>query len=302
MSSSACTAKSLSPRPRLHFADAARLAKPGICAGVSLSALAGMSLAARASAGSLRPATAILCLACVFMAAAGSSVINILLEQDTDALMPRVSGRAAAVARIGRPRAFLAASVLVLFSAALAGAFLSLAASALICLAAISYSAVYTLYLKRKSPFGTVLGGIPGALPVLIGYASVRPALGFDAFVLFLVMMLWQPPHFLALALSRRGEYAAAGLPVMPVSLGGPFTRAFAMSYVVALIPAAPALFLAGACSGLFAAASLALGLCLAACFYFFLFRTDRFGRAFASSILYIVLLFMAAILDFLLA
>ncbi|HEY3346367.1 MAG TPA: protoheme IX farnesyltransferase, partial [Nitrospirota bacterium] len=239
-----------------------------------------------------------LCLACVFMAAAGSSVINILLEQETDALMPRVSGRAAAIARIGRPRAFLAACGLILFSAALAGKFLSLTASALICLAAISYTTVYTLYLKRKSPFGTVLGGIPGALPVLIGYASVRPAIGFDAFVLFLVMMLWQPPHFLALALSHRCEYAAAGLPVMPVSMGEPYTRAFAMSYVVALIPAASALFFAGTCSGFFAAVSLALGFCLATCFYIFLFRTDRFGLAFASSIAYIVLLFVGIIAD----
>ncbi|HEY3346115.1 MAG TPA: UbiA family prenyltransferase, partial [Nitrospirota bacterium] len=179
MSSSICTAKSPRPRLRLYYADAARLTKPGICAGVSLSALAGMVLAARASAGGLRPATAMLCLACVFMAAAGSSVINILLEQETDALMPRVSGRAAAIAHIGRLRAFLAACVLILSSAALAGEFLSLTASALICLAAISYTTLYTLYLKRKSPFGTVLGGIPGALPVLIGYAPVRPATGF---------------------------------------------------------------------------------------------------------------------------
>jgi protoheme IX farnesyltransferase len=133
---------------------------------------------------------------------------------------------------------------------------------------------------------------------VLIGYASVRPAIGFDAFVLFLVMMLWQPPHFLALALSHRGEYAAAGLPVMPVPMGEPYTRAFAMSYVVALIPAAPVLFFAGACSGFYAAVSLVLGFCLAACYYIFLFRTDRFGLAFASSIAYIVLLFVGIIAD----
>ena len=271
------------------------ISKPGIVAGLSAAAVAGMTLAGR---GIPRPGVALTCLACLGLAASGSAMLNVLLEARTDAVMPRVARRVAAIARLGRKKTLVAALLLILASLVSSYVFINPVTSVLILTAAFSYTVLYTLYLKRRSPYGTVPGGIPGALPVLIGYAAVNPAIGMDGLILFLVVLLWQPPHFLALALRYKDQYRAAGLPVMPVSLGDAYTKVFLFIYAAALPPLTLSLWAFGYCSGYFAAFATGLGLLFLGACYVDIVRHGRYRRAFGASIIYIIALLAAVVVD----
>jgi heme o synthase len=151
------------------------------------------------------------------LAAAAANALNCYLDRDIDPLMNRTARRPlpAHVVRPGSALAFglilAAASVAVL--AVLAGPL-----PAVLALAAIAYyDLVYTLWLKRRTPHNTVLGGVCGAAPVLIGWTAVTGSLDLTAWLLFAVVFLWQPPHFYALALRFRDDYARAGVPMLPV-------------------------------------------------------------------------------------
>jgi protoheme IX farnesyltransferase len=232
------------------------------------------------------------------MAAVGAAMINGVLDAAPDRRMARLEKRAAALARLGPGRVLAAACVLLALSLALASVRLNPLSTALTLAAALSYTVVYTLYLKRRSPFGVVPGGIPGALPALIGYAAVAGRLGPEAFVLFALMLLWQPPHFWALALECRNDYAAAGVPVLPVAMGEAYTKALIFLYATALVPASLGLWLLGAASAPFAAVAVADGTVFLAACYAFVIRTPRYALAFRASILYLAILLLALIAD----
>ena len=271
------------------------ITKPGIAGGIALSGLAGMAMAAR---GLPDRWTLFVCTICIVLAATGSAILNVVFENKTDALMPRVSGRAEALARIGVVRAVYLAIIFIVSSVIASSFLLNKATTILIVSAVLSYVFIYTLCLKKSSPYGAVTGGIPGALPVLIGYSAVTPYIGMDGFILFFIMLLWQQPHFLALALKYRGQYAAAGIPVMPVALGEPYTKAFIFMYATALPPLSFSLFILGYCSVYFAVFSVSLGIFLLTLFYLQLVRKCAYGRAFGTSIFYIIAVLTAVIAD----
>ena len=271
------------------------ISKPGIVSGLAVSAFAGMALAGR---GLPSLYVTLACLVCLGLAASGSAMLNALFESGTDALMPRVSRRAAALARLGKRKALAVSVLLILLSVLCSYVLLNPVVSALIAAAAVSYTGLYTLYFKRRSPYGTVPGGIPGALPVLIGYASVKPGIGVDGILLFLVMLLWQPPHFLALALKYKDEYKAAGPPVMPVALGEQYTKVFMFIYAAALPLLTLSLWALGYCSGYFAAFASVMGIAFLACCYVDVVRRRRYGRAFGASIVYIMAVLGGVVVD----
>lgn len=271
------------------------ITKPGIAGGVALSGLAGMALAAR---GLPDRWTLFVCTVCIVLAAAGSAILNVVFEEKTDALMPRVSGRAEALAAVGAGRAVCLSAVFIA-SSVIASFIVFGAVTALLIIAAVAgYSFIYTLWMKKYSPYGTVTGGIPGALPVLIGYSAVARHIGLDGVILFLVILLWQPPHFLALALKYRRQYAAAGIPVMPVALGEAYTKTFIFIYATALLPLPLTLSLLGYCSVYFAVISVSLGIFLLALYYLQLVRKSAYGRAFGASIFYIIAVLTAVVAD----
>lgn len=271
------------------------ISKPGIVAGVTLAGLAGMVLAERGmpAAGIVVP-----CLACIVAAAAGSAVINGVLDSPMDARMPRLSGRVEAMKRIGGGGAFALSLLLILGSLLVSYRFFRGLTAALMLAAVLSYTVLYTLFLKRRSPYGTIPGGVPGALPVLIGYSAVAGRIGMDGIILFLVMVLWQPPHFWTLALAHGKEYRDAGVPVLPVAMGEPYTKILLFLYAVSLLPATLALWALGYCSGAFAWFAAALW-----CFFLFscyrnVVTRPRYGRAFRASILYIAGVLLSVIVD----
>jgi protoheme IX farnesyltransferase len=271
------------------------IAKPGIAAGVTLSGMAGMVLAGK---GLPSAATAAAALGCIFLAASGSAIANGLLDSDRDSRMRRLDARVSALGTVGRKEALALSLGLIAISLSLSWRFLSGPATLLLLGAAASYALLYTLYLKRRSPYGTVPGGIPGALPVLIGYAAVSPRIGADGVLLFLLMILWQPPHFWALALQHQEDYRSAGFPAMPVALGETYTKILIFLYAAALLPLSLGLWWLGACSGGYASAAVVLGVYfLFSCWRNIVFA-PRYGKAFGSSILYILGILLAVIVD----
>ena len=271
------------------------ISKPGIVSGLAVSVFAGMALAGR---GLPEPKVALACLVCLGLAASGSAMLNALFESGTDALMPRVSKRAEAIKRLGRKKTLAISVLLILLSLVFSYVLLNKVVSSLIAAAAVSYTVLYTLYFKKRSPYGTVPGGIPGALPVLIGYAAVKPGIEVDGILLFFVMLLWQPPHFLTLALKYKDEYKAAGLPVMPVALGEQYTKVFMFIYAAALPLLTLSLWALGYCSVYFAAFTSAMGIAYLACCYLDVVRRRRYGRAFGASIVYIIAVLVGVVVD----
>jgi protoheme IX farnesyltransferase len=271
------------------------ISRPGIAAGVTLSGLSGMVLAGK---GLPSAAAALVCLSCILMAATGSAVANGLLDADRDARMRRLDARVSALDRVGRKEALALSLALIAGSQALSWRYLNATAAVLLLGAVVTYTVLYTLYLKRRSPYGTVPGGIPGALPVLVGYAAVEPSLGADGILLFLLMLLWQPPHFWALALKCREDYRSAGFPVMPVAMGETYTKILIFAYAAALLPLSLCLWGLGYCSPGYAFAATALGAFFLFSCYRNIVANSRFGRAFGASIVYILGLLLAVIID----
>ncbi len=271
------------------------LMKPGIVAAVLLAGFAGMALAGRGLPGAQ---TAGLCLLALLLAAAGSAMLNGYFDAPLDRRMARLEGRVAALGRVGARRLLIMALACIAAALILALTALNWLTFFLILAAVLSYAVVYTLRLKRRSPWGAVPGGIPGALPVLIGQAAVAGAIDPAGMLLFTVIFLWQPPHFWLLALRHRDDYRDAGIPVLPLARGEGYTRAVVLLYVAALFPAALALPALGHCSGGFAVAAGALWLYFmtACCRHAVLAR--RFDLAFRASIFYLALFLAAVTLD----
>lgn len=272
-----------------------RLAKPGIVAAVLLAGCAGMVTAAR---GLPEARTAALCLAALLLSAAGSAMLNGLLDAPLDRSMVRLRARVSALDAIGGAR-LLFAALTCIGAALLLGLLLNRLVVLLILGAVLFYTLAYTLILKRRSQWGAVPGGIPGALPVLIGQAAVTGSIDMAGMTLFTVIFLWQPPHFWVLALRCQGDYRAAGLPVLPVARGEDYTRVLILLYVTALLPATLTLPLTGCCSPLFATLAVALWLYFLAACYRHAVRAKRYERAFRASVIYLTLLLAAVILDF---
>lgn len=271
------------------------LAKPGIVAAVLLSGFTGMVLAERRwpDAGS-----ALACMASLFLAATGSAMLNNVLDFPLDVQMERLRTRVVALERAGRKRVLATAVVAIIAALAMALRYLNLLAFVLTLTAVLSYTLLYTLRLKRHSPWGAVPGGVPGALPVLIGYAATGHPIGFGGIILFSVMLLWQPPHFWALALSHRHDYAAAGLPVLPVVYGERYTKLLVFIYATALIPASLSLRLFGYCTVWYAGAALVGGGAFLTTCCFTMVRNDRPATAFSASVLYLLFLLAAILCD----
>ncbi len=233
-------------------------------------------------------------------AAGGANAINQYLDRDIDQLMHRTRHRPL-------PDHVIAPANALIFGIALTvGAFVFLALTAgllaawLAEAAVVFYVGVYTLWLKRRTTQNIVIGGAAGAVPVLIGWAAVTGHVGLPAFGLFLIVFLWTPPHFWALALVYRDEYAAAGVPMLPVVVGVDRTVRQMWWYAVVLVGSTLVFVRIGRMGPLYAVAAAPLG----AWFLIGIWRlrgtpSRRAAmRVFRDSIVYLTLLFAAVALD----
>jgi protoheme IX farnesyltransferase len=282
-------------RYRSLFASIVLLSRPGILALVALAGFCGMVMAV----GSLPDGRiAGLTIFCLLLSAAGSAMINSVLDYPLDIKMKRLQSRVDALRHLGRNRAMLLAGGLIIVSLMIAYRYLNALTALLALSAVLTYTVPYTLWLKRCSPFGAVPGGIPGALPVLVGYAAVAGAIQTRAMLLFLIVFLWQPPHFWIFALKHREDYIKSGVPVLPAVMGEKLTKSFILLHAAALLPASFALGFFGAFSIWYMGfAALSSVIFVVAC-YLCVVRDRSLGVAFRASIIYLLFLFLAIIID----
>jgi protoheme IX farnesyltransferase len=260
-----------------------------------MAGFSGMVMAARGLPAS---DTALVCGAVLLLSAAGSAMLNSVLDFPLDCRMSRLTARIRALEKLGQTKTVLVAVTVIAVGILLSLLYLSPLVTLLTLMAAFGYLVPYTLHLKRSSPFGAIPGAIPGALPVLIGYGAVKPTIGSDGLILFLLVLLWQPPHFWTLALRYQKDYRAAGLPVLPAALGEPYTKTFILLYATSLLPLSLSLWFFGYCSRGFAVLALLSGGIFLATLIRALFFTRQFIQAFHATNGYLSLILLLIVAD----
>jgi protoheme IX farnesyltransferase len=232
-------------------------------------------------------------------------------DADIDARMTRTAGRPIPAGRVQPGEALAFGLVLSVASVVMLGLTVGLLAAALLAFTIFFYAVIYTMWLKRRTPQNIVIGGAAGALPPVIAWAAQTGTIGLESVLLFLIVFSWTPPHFWALALLRKEEYARAGVPMLPVVAGDGETRKQILIYSLILAPlgTAPALFgfaglaygiAAGALGLVFLALALAVWRKRAAAAAAAADAASR--RLFAFSVLYLFLLFAALLVERLVA
>jgi protoheme IX farnesyltransferase len=231
----------------------------------------------------------------------GASALNHVLDRDIDRLMgPRTASRPVAAGRISPGRATVFGLALLSISFLLLATLANLLTAALALAGGAYYVLVYTLWLKRSTPQNIVIGGAAGAIPPLAGWAAANGRVGLGAVFLFLIVLLWTPPHFWALSLLLARNYAAADVPMLPVVSGTAETARQILVYSFALLAATLVPGLVGTFGALYVAAAFVLGTVLCGLAWR-LRRAATPARAavlFHYSLLYLALLFAAVALD----
>jgi protoheme IX farnesyltransferase len=222
-------AQPASARVRDYFA----LLKPRVMSLVVFTGFAGLVVAP----GSLHPLLAAVAVLCIAVGAGAAGAINMWYDRDIDALMERTRKRPIPAGRVAPDKALAFGVTLAVLSVALMGVAINWTAAALLALAIGFYVFVYTIWLKRRTPQNIVIGGAAGAFPPMIGWAAVTGAISLESVSLFLIIFMWTPPHFWALALYRTGDYAKAGVPMLPVVAGKAETRRQILFYTALLVP-----------------------------------------------------------------
>ena len=215
--------------------DYVQLLKPRVMSLVVFTALTGLVVAP----GDMNPLLAAISVLCIALGAGAAGALNMALEGETDALMRRTRGRPVAAGRVPRGDAMTYGLILSVASVTLLGLGVNWLAGGLLGLTIVYYAGLYTLVLKRRTPQNIVIGGAAGAFPPVIGWAAATGDTPWQAWLLFLIIFLWTPPHSWALALYSAGDYAKAGIPMMPVAKGARSTRLQILLYSLVLVPVA---------------------------------------------------------------
>ena len=279
--------------------DFIALLKPRVMSLVVFTGLAGIV----AAPGSLHPLTAFTALLCIAVAAGASGCLNMAYDSDIDGLMTRTARRPIPMGHIAREDALIFGWTLSIGAVATMGLFVNFMAAGLLAFTVFFYVVVYTLWLKRRTAQNIVIGGLAGALPPAIGWAAVTGDLSLAPLLLVAIIFIWTPPHFWALALWRSEDYARAGVPMLPVVKGKPYTRLQIILYTLVLVPLGMAPAALGIGGALYLAAAAGIGL-------WFLWEaisvyreTDEIKepaahRLFGVSLLYLTALFAALIAE----
>ena len=238
--------------PRDYFS----LLKPRVMSLVVFTAATGLVCADTP----LQPFIAVIAILCIAVGAGASGALNMAYDSDIDALMRRTRARPVAAGVISRAEAAGFGVVLSLFSVMLMGLAVNMLAAGLLAFTIVFYALVYTVWLKRSTPQNIVIGGAAGALPPVVGWAAATGTVPLNAWLLFMIVFMWTPPHFWALSLYTTGDYAKAGVPMMPVVRGAKSTRRQIFGYSLLLAPLGVLPVFTGLGHGLYAAVSIGGG------------------------------------------
>ena len=281
--------------PRAVAADFVALTKPKVQSLLLLTTVATMYVAGD-------PSVELVLLTCLggALSAGGAGAINHYLDRDIDAVMSRTRSRPIPAGRIAPGVALAFGIALGLLSFVLLAATVNLLAAALSLAGLLGYVFVYTVWLKRRSVQNIVIGGAAGAVPPLVAWAATTGELAWSALYLFAIVFYWTPPHFWALSLLMKDEYARANVPMLPVVKGERETRRQILLYTVLLYAVSQLPFCAGLFDGIYLGASVVLGGCFIGGAVLLRRRADRRTalRLYLFSLAYLALLFGAMVAD----
>lgn len=234
------------------------------------------------------------------LAASSAAVINHLLDARIDEKMARTRSRPLPQGKLNERQALIFAVTLGALSMLILAVLVNGLTAMLTFASLIGYAIVYTVYLKRATPQNIVIGGAAGAAPPVLGWAAVTGEVHSDALLLFLIIFIWTPPHFWALAIARKDDYKNAGIPMLPVTHGNAFTRKYILLYTILLVLITIMPYLSGMSGLIYLVTALLLG---AAFLYYAWLLLKNAGldlpmRVFRFSINYLMVLFAALLVD----
>ncbi len=284
----------------IHLNKAAQyfeLCKPKVVALIIFTAIAGMFL----SVPGWPPLTAILAgTAGIGLAAASAAAINHLLDQRIDAVMVRTRDRPLPQGQLNDRQVLIFSMILATLAMFLLVTWVNVLTAVLTFLSLIGYAILYTVWLKRATPQNIVIGGAAGAAPPLLGWTAVTGSVDPNAMLLFLIIFVWTPPHFWALAIHRAEDYKSVGIPMLPVTHGLEFTRLHILLYTILLVIVTTLPYLTGM-SGLLYLAGVSV---LNAGFLWYSYRLLRDSdprlpmQTFGYSVIYLMVLFVFLLVD----
>jgi len=283
-----------------NWKDYLELTKPKVVLLILLTAIVGMYMVPDAT---VTLDVLIIATIGIGFAASGAAVVNHVVDQRIDTLMARTAKRPVATGRIDDKKAIIFAAFLSITSMVLLFGFINPLTAILTFFGLVGYAFVYTMYLKRATPQNIVIGGLSGAIPPLLGWTAVDGAGGEihpHALLLVLIVFVWTPPHFWALAIFRKEEYAKADIPMLPVTHGIKFTKLNIVLYTILLLFAAALPYLVGMSHLIYLCCSTILGLI----FLYYALKLQMTEErkiamdTFKYSITYLMVLFVVLLID----
>jgi len=232
------------------------LLKPRVMSLVVFTAFVGMVAAPVA----VNPLLAVIAILAIAIGAGASGALNMWYDADIDAVMTRTANRPVPAGRVTPGEALSFGLVLSVLSVMTLGVLINWLSAALLAFTIFFYAVVYTMWLKRLTPQNIVIGGAAGAIPPVIGWAAVTGSVSLESLILFLIIFLWTPPHFWALALFKSDDYARAGIPMMPNVAGQASTRRQIFAYALILAPVGVLPWLLGYTTPAYGVVSIVLG------------------------------------------
>jgi len=276
--------------------DYIELLKPRVMLLVVFTAIVGMFLAP----GSVHPFLAVIGILCIAMAAGASGAINMWYEQDIDKIMLRTRERPLVKGVMESADALAFGIVFTVAPIAIMGLALNWTAAALLGFASFFYIFIYTIWLKRRTPQNIVIGGAAGAFPPMIGWAAVTGGVSIEPIVLFMIIFMWTPPHFWALALYKNTDYTKAKIPMMPVVAGKESTKRQMFIYTLLLFPIALAPYFMGMSGLIYLSGAIVLNILFVLSSWNVLKDSGdtKAKRMFGYSIVYLFMTFALLMLD----
>lgn len=284
-----------------EWRDFYALTKPRVMSLVIFTGLCGLL----AAPGSINPVIGFTAILCIALGAGGSGALNQWLERDLDAGMKRTAARPIPAGRMDPTNARDFGIVLSVVSVLIMGLAVGWLAASILLISILYYAVIYTIWLKPRTPQNIVIGGAAGAFPPMIGWVAVTGDITLMPVLLFAIIFMWTPPHFWALALFIKSDYAKVGIPMMPVVRGQASTRKQILVYSVLLVPVAAAPWFIGGTGAIYGFIAIALSLAFLALSIPVATRISEDGdamkpekRLFAFSIIYLFALFAALVVD----
>ncbi len=278
-------------------ADYLELCKPRVVALIVFTAVVGMFLATTA----WPPLTALIFGTLgIWLAASSAAVVNHVLDARIDAIMDRTRNRPLPTGHVSERQAVVFAILLAVASMVVLTVLINPLTAVLTFASLIGYAIIYTVFLKRATPQNIVIGGAAGAAPPVLGWVAVTNSIDPHSLLLFLIIFVWTPPHFWALAIARRDDYAKVGIPMLPVTHGIPFTRLYILLYTIllVLITLLPWITHMSGEFYLFGALALGAGFLYYAIALYLSERADLPMKTFNYSITYLMALFSFLLID----